>query len=114
MAFLTLDATAYEIQTNGATELEPVYVGEVTRAGSNVARSSRRAKKRQWQLTLIPMEQADCDAFLAVIDAPGTRAASGDFVSGATVDVFVIGGSVAYVQNGLSHLRVATVTLQEA
>jgi hypothetical protein len=114
MAFLTLEGTAYEIQVAGANELEPVFVGEVTRAASNASRSTRRTKKRQWSFTLIPMVQADADAFLAVIDAPGTLTASGDFTAGASVEVFALQGTSAFLQNGVSHLRVVTVTLQEA
>jgi len=112
-AFLTLDGTDFQVQTAGATEGEPTYVGESARAFDGSYRSGIRGAKRTWTFTLRSMPQADLAALKTLVGLEASLTATGEFVGGESVPVVARIGSTPYTQDGVTFKRVATLTLIE-
>lgn len=88
------------IQTNGASEGAPIYIGDSGRAVDGSYGSLVRAKKRNWTLTTGPMLQSEMDELVVATDLDAEVPVTGDFVSGATLLCFVRIDTADYISDG--------------
>lgn len=112
MAFLSIGANTYSVQTQNAQETAATYVGEKVRSFNNTLRSTRRTKKRQWSFVLGPMAKAAYDTLLTALANDTVVNISGSAVNGASIAV--MGDAVGqYIPDGVNFQMTATVTLDE-
>jgi hypothetical protein len=111
MPFLTIDGTPYETLTSGADQRDADVVGEAKRAIDGTLRSSETLFKRNFQFSLLPMEQVDFEDLEALLYTGDFLECGGDAVPTADYQVKI--ASAGYIPNGTSFLRSVTVTLRE-
>lgn len=112
MAFLTIDGTAYDVDTGGATQGENVWRGAVRASFNNTLRSDRHARRRVWDFDLTPLPEIDALTLMATCDVGGFTPVAGDAIGGAiTADVRVT--AARYVADGMGFKRALHLTIEE-
>lgn len=115
MAFLTIAGVAYDVQTSGAGEQEPVRVGGTRRTFTGRLRSTVRAEFRRWSFALAPLVEDDYQALRAACAPPGIVTVGGDAI-GAVRQAYVEVHDAAYHPDDRQpegFVRVASITIEE-
>lgn len=113
MAFLTISGVSYNVARAGASARAHTYAGASERAASGKLRSSKHAKKRNWQFTLGPMAEAAFQTLDAATDNGAQVPCGGDALGVAATCEVIINES-AHVADGLGFQRIVNIELNEA
>lgn len=111
--FLTIAGTDYEVIDESAEEQEGRYIGAVTQMFDGSAVSSIRARKRDWQLPLLPMDNTALATLRSAIALGAIVSCTGDFLPG-TVSCTVKITRATFIHQGAGFERGVTVLLSEA
>lgn len=113
MAFLVVAGITAKVTTDNAVQRPNIRVGEFTRAFNGSGRSSVRAEKRAWSVTVYFPTQAEETTFRAAIANGGPISCSGNALGG-TVTCFATLGDSAYIKrSSTAFWRSATLDLEE-
>lgn len=89
MAFLTIAGITYEVLTRGADEQRRVTVGSRKRAFAGNLRSTIKAVKREWRLTVGPLTQSGLSQLRSLVAGSTVQAIGGDLVQGVSTNCIV-------------------------
>jgi len=116
--FVVINGNAYEVTQDGASELEPVRIGAVVDSFSGNARSTVRAVKRGWGLTLLFRGDLSDEEMLRTDVSLGQAVpCSGDALKGVTATCIVDIGAAGFIpatDGTYGHWRTLAVTLRKA
>lgn len=99
MPFLVIDGETILVAPSQAPR-QVIEIGDKERAFSGTLRSTIRARKREWDVTTVPMPQADADALEAVLEGTPPLTCSGDLLGGDVDCHIELQGSTPLRLNG--------------
>lgn len=117
MSFITIDGVEYECTTDGAQQGEPIKAGAVVRTFSLGARSTVRAVKDTWDVTVFFDDPEDEITLRDATKLGQAVSVTGDAMLGDSLTCIVTVGASEYIDNRAAtygHWRAASVHLEEA
>lgn len=117
MSFITIGGVEYDCTHDGAQQGEPVKAGAVVRAFALNARSTIRATKDTWDVTILFQDPTEEITLRDATKLGQAVTCTGDALLGASVSCIVTVGTSSYIPAlaaTYGHWRAASVHLEAA
>lgn len=113
-AFLIINGNTYGVTDDGTIQMNPVTIGEMTRAFSGMGRSTIKLVKREWTLNTTYLSETVYQQFLVdQASANGIPVINGDIVSNVPTSAVVLITNDVPIYDGGARQHILTLNIRE-